>query len=55
VGLITAAVFSLGKKGVVDLKSGLIALTVFAFLNFTKIHPMFILLVTGAFGAMFLA
>lgn len=54
VGLIASAVFSLGKKGIIDLKSGLIAGAVFALVTFTRVHPIFILLVTGVLGGLLL-
>jgi len=54
IGLIASAVFSLGKKGIIDLRSALIAGAVFVVLTITDIHPIFVLLVTGILGGVFL-
>ncbi|HHY36299.1 MAG TPA: chromate transporter [Firmicutes bacterium] len=53
VGLIASAVFSLGKKGILDLRAAFIAGAVFLILTFTNIHPIVILLATGILGGVF--
>ena len=45
--------FCLGKKGIIDLRSALIAGAVFVVLTITDIHPIFVLLVTGILGGVF--
>jgi chromate transporter len=52
VGLIVAAVFTMGKKGVVDIKSGVIAAAAFAVVYFLNIHPIFMLIGAGVLGAL---
>ena len=54
VGLIASAVFSLGKKSVVDVRSITIAALVFAVISFSNIHPIIVLLTVGSLGAIFL-
>lgn len=53
VGLIASAVYKLGSKGIIDLRSGIIAIIVFAMFTYSNIHPIYVLLLTGTMGALF--
>ena len=53
IGLIASAVFKLGSKGIIDLRTGIITVIVFAIFTFSNIHPIYVLLLTGTLGALF--
>ncbi|NLP17832.1 MAG: chromate transporter [Firmicutes bacterium] len=53
VGLIASAVYKLGNRGIIDLRSGIVAAIVFGIFTYSGIHPIYILLLTGTLGALF--